>query len=148
MTKEKSWLRLRKVDLAWMAGFMDGEGSIGAYTRYYNVYVSITNTERWMLELFKFAFGGNVYDLLGGEVNWKARYEYKISGDKALVMLRALLPYLKLKKGQAELAVQYLEHRKRGHKSRPVTEAEFILRKSYADRINVMRKQKGGYGAQ
>lgn len=136
---------MKKVDYAYLAGFLDGEGYIGIDSnpsRYtYRVHVEVTNTERWILEWYKLAFGGFIVCQKDSDSKHKDCYRWHGYGRNAKEILETLLPYLKLKKWQSELALQYLKNTTscRGYVGIP--EAERILRKSYRERMLALNKR-------
>ena len=91
---------------AYLAGFFDGEGSIGSCVNVNGVHssitITVTNKDPRVLAIFKASFGGNIYKNrapLGSCLEWKA------AGKQAATTLRAMLPFLILKKDRAELAL-------------------------------------------
>lgn len=100
------------VDLAYAAGFFDGEGSIGVY-RANQTQVQISNTCRESLENFARMFGGKVIKVPGKHMEdknpkWRPAYAWRVYGLRAGECLALLLPYLKEKRPQAELFLQFL----------------------------------------
>lgn len=136
---------MKKVDYAYLAGFFDGEGSICITKWRFHaalcVQLQVANTERWVLEWYKFVFGGNTYKKPCQNKNWKDSYSWTVSGKKAKETLIALLPYLKLKKAQAEIALEFLSNMTNytGHGVLP--EAEAILREGYRQRMAALNKR-------
>jgi len=110
---------MKKVDLAYMAGFFDGEGCIFIYRKTdgnYQFCCTVTQTIRWILELFKFNFGGSIH-ITGNkkrykDMGWHVCWEWKIGDQKALSFLKTILPYLVLKKGEATVAVKFQTDKK------------------------------------
>lgn len=102
--------------LAYLAGIFDGEGyihinktssekSMKAWQRKtpnYALNVGITNTHLGILETYKKLFGGSIYDRTSKRI-----FEYRIDRKIAVVMLKALLPYLVIKKEQAKIAIAF-----------------------------------------
>jgi hypothetical protein len=106
---------IKRTTLAYMAGFFDGEGCISLIPRTsrgnrYRVQISISNTNEWIIQWFRFNFGGSVAfeDRREENPNWKDTWRWTItSGRQALRFLQAISPYLILKKPQAELAISF-----------------------------------------
>ena len=106
-------MKLKTANLAYMAGFFDGEGTIGLGNRsgrpnQYRVYISIANTNEWIIRWFQFNFGGHIAfeDKQSQNPNWQDAWRWSITGgQQALKFLQAICPYLILKKLQAELAI-------------------------------------------
>jgi len=105
---------MKKTDLAYTAGIMDGEGSIGiakhksrsckrGYTL--ELCVQVTSSDEWLCQWFKFGFGGS----LGHSTNnaGNPMWHWMIVARKAMGFLKLILPYLKLKQPQAELAIKF-----------------------------------------
>lgn len=105
-----------ETDLAWSAGFVDGEGCIalckhaqkikGVEYRCFVLRLSVTNTDLRCLERLKSMFGGSI-----NQANHKGREHHKpcwtwyCTSAKAERALIALLPFLFSKKEQAELGI-------------------------------------------
>jgi hypothetical protein len=97
-----------EAELAYIAGFFDGEGCISAVADrrgYVSVRLNISQKFDIPLLFIQARFGGNIRWHRGTVWHWEAY------GDAALNMLRALLPYLMLKRPQAELAIEFLAAR-------------------------------------
>lgn len=114
-----SW---NEIDLAYLAGFIDGEGSISIFRSgnrdhcMFNIY----NTNELIMLWLKQMFEGNVCQLKRTRNEWKQEYSWYIGPQKASLVLKACLPYLKLKKRHAELFIAYTETSKgRAGKSIP-----------------------------
>lgn len=104
-------------DEKWLAGFFDGEGSIGIYARnydrtktkkYYVLVVSIAqsgNIGEQIISELEFRYGGSSYcqEKDGIKPQWK----WNISADKASKFLENIMPYLVIKKYEAELGIRF-----------------------------------------
>ncbi len=102
----------KEVASAYFAGFFDGEGYIGLlkrqrgkYTEYF-VQISIGQNDGAVMDWIKENFGGNVY-----LVKRDGSFYWTSSNRKALEILKRILPYMKYKKPQAELAIEFFEGR-------------------------------------
>jgi len=127
---------VKKTDLAYMAGIVDGEGCIRFSHRIYKKTKSISylpkidicNTQEVLPRRFQFAFGGGVYKERkreGCKVSWR----WVVQGEVAYVCAKALLPYLVIKRAQAELIIQSWEDHTK-YRKRTLFERE-------ADRVRV-----------
>ena len=98
-------------NLVYVAGFMDGEGSI-VITRSksgrrknlsFDLNVTIANNNKeihdWLVE----NFGGSV----SASNRWKRTYQWKLTANQAKEFLEKIVPYLKIKKEQAILAIEF-----------------------------------------
>ncbi len=138
----EQYQRMKAVDLAYMAGIVDGEGCI-AIDRFtnknlpsycYRLKLRVTNTNHWLIEQLRFNFGGNI-KVIKAKGNAKEAYEWYLAGESASICLKLLLPYLCIKRAQAELGIKFQSHKQgKGHhlidKQRVLEEADWILAKS------------------
>ena len=59
-------------------------------------------------------FGGRVRMMKPAKVNWKVPYRWVLEGERAATFLKLILPYLNLKRPQAELSISFQSRRHRG----------------------------------
>lgn len=105
-------------DLFYAAGIIDGEGCITL--RYHNkdgrsrplLQVSVGNTDQWLVEWLRSSFGGNITYRQRVQKNWKPLWLWSAENKIAGEFLELIIPYLRLKKPQAELAIEF-QSRKR-----------------------------------
>lgn len=101
---------MTEVELAYIAGFVDGEGSISIYRRAkdtYTPYLSVSNTNLEVLEYINHVLGDTGYLIKMKMPNPKHKTAWKLRFDsvKCNAILKLLLPYLRLKHRQAEMAI-------------------------------------------
>lgn len=102
----------------YVAGFFDGEGCVGVYRNtspslsYYlstqltqNRSVAANSIMKHLTE----TYGGNVSEQI--TATGRVKLNWQLAGDKAASFLEDVLPFLVLKKGQAELAVEWQRSR-------------------------------------
>lgn len=125
-------------DLAWAAGFIDGEGCIALIHHHqtigqktYQCFVlrlSVANTDLLSLERLKAMFGGSINGAgRSSRPHHKPCWQWFCHSAKAERALIRLLPYLFGKKAQAELGVasrKYVQNNGRP-KSAEVINAQF-----------------------
>jgi hypothetical protein len=99
-----------KIASVYFAGFFDGEGYIGLlkrqrgkYTEYF-VQLSIGQKDGAVMDWIKDNFGGNVY-----LVKRDGTFYWTSSNRNALKILKRIFPYLKYKKPQAQMAIEFFE---------------------------------------
>lgn len=111
----------REQKIIYLAGFIDGEGSIFITTRkpriekennyQYSVqhylYLVVVNTNPKPIKLLKEVFGGRIYSLRGTSCGWRPTWRWETVCKKAESIIRELLPYLIVKKEEAELALEF-----------------------------------------
>ena len=142
---------MKKIDLAYTAGIMDGEGSIGiakhksrscriGYT--FELYVQVTSSDEWLCQWLRFGYGGSLSHSTNNAGN--PMWHWIIASRKAGEYLKLICPFLKLKKPQAELAIQFQDAKKHsGHKTDKqwaVEEAQRILLQNMHRRPNGSHK--------
>jgi hypothetical protein len=118
---------LRPTELAYLAGFFDGEGSIGVAGG--SLCVRITNTYRPILERFKTAFGGTIDVHSTGDEKSRLSWVWRCYGTNAENALIAMEPMLVEKGPQAYLGLHFRELPK-GHARTRVVEALGLLKKT------------------
>lgn len=100
-------------DWIYLAGILDGEGSIGVYTRHNmdkssRVLVQVGNTDARLIMWLKSTFGGNVAycDMVKKYPKRQPMWYWKTGAKSAQVVLENVIEHLKLKKEQAALALE------------------------------------------
>lgn len=105
-------------DLAWAAGFIDGEGCVsvtksarqGQPLPYYRADLIVANTVREPLDKLASIFGGRVVVTRRAIGNRRLTYGWKTTGTAHTAsVLRALLPWLTVKRCQAALVLEFAE---------------------------------------
>ncbi len=136
---------MTEVQIAYLAGFFDGEGTIGIYTdngSRYVVRISLSNTSKESVYLFKQYFGGCVFTQKRNEQKptWRTVYRWQIGNTQADRFFEIITPYLRLKYRQAKLAIQFRARRnplERLGKKRRLDEADRLLMSIYNGRCNI-----------
>jgi hypothetical protein len=95
---------MTETEIAWVAGFLEGEGSFGVYSRrsgYRYLLLQVSSTDRDVLERLRSVVG---HGSICGPVNqkhprnrstWSPEYRYSTSSTTKLpVLLNAILPYM------------------------------------------------------
>lgn len=96
------------MDIAYVAGFLDGEGYIGINKT--TLQVKVTQCRKEVLDQLKDTFGGSIsphaWNMLRGPNNRMA-WEWSCTNQKACELLEACLPFLIVKKKEAEFGVMF-----------------------------------------
>lgn len=127
--------------LVYSAGFFDADGSVGVYFNRNTKamrggqfrLVAQIHQALWMPilgEWFK-RWGGRLGQGKGG--NWK----WMVRRREALAFLRDVLPYLRKKRDQARLAIEFQESMKPGVS---LSDAEFSWQKAVAEALKEMKR--------
>lgn len=136
-------------ELAYAAGFFDGEGCINiakwrqlcSETRepgtYYKLRIILANTYLPTLEWFQATWGGaiNTKPIFGNRVQG---YNWTLAQPQSARFLEEILPYLKQKRTEAELGLEfYRSNRRFGRNARPV---EYVAdREAFYKRMRALK---------
>ena len=102
-----------ETDRAYLAGLIDGEGSIGIDAhgghRVPSVRVTITNTNYPLLQEIHAIWGGALTTRRIRIIGWKASSDLLFGAKTAIEVLREIQPYLRAKKKQCDVALRFQE---------------------------------------
>src|SRR3990167_3671409 len=100
----------------YIAGFFDGEGSIGVYSRNkkgYHLRTQLTqnkgNEIKQLMEHLLFKYGGNLSEQ--ATLSKRIKYNWQLNADKAVFFIEEISPFLILKKKQADVAIWWQKQR-------------------------------------
>lgn len=103
---------LSETDRAYIAGFIDGEGCItilknkkGKYSSYYALTLTIAQADKLALEdLSAIIGGGKIYKSKSTDTHFLT-----FAPNDSIFLLKEIRPYLRYKKDQADLAIEFRE---------------------------------------
>ena len=137
--------------LAYLAGIIDGEGCIAIYGyhgnwimshgkrhRGFRLDVKVGMGEPEAVQLLMKTFGGSIYVRKITPNGNKPSYSWTVSAKLAIACLRQLIPFLRVKKAQAEIALEFWDVREAmGHKYgwNPYSESEFAKLVDYGEKL-------------
>ncbi len=136
-----------KTKLAYLAGIIDGEGTINItyFTKRneYRMRLYVVNTDIRLIDWLESNFGGMKFHAKRHTVNhpnWKEKWEwiYIPSKDK-LGLLEALLPYMVIKSEQLTIAIEYLKTTSKS--GIRITEEARNVRKSCYERLRALNSR-------
>jgi len=149
---------MKALDLSYIAGYLDGEGSIrisksrriATTSPQHTLSVEITNTHvetlRWIAE----RIGIGMVRCVSRARDWKPVWRWVIVSNQAYDFLGVILPYLKQKRPQAELGMDFYERRRTNAVaglpggqggSGPLLQVEMQKREGYYQRMKVLNKR-------
>ena len=114
---------MANLHLAWLAGFIDGEGTISLRSRkskqgvrkpYWEPVVEVCNTRQDIVLLIQREYGGSLWtsDKAPSRVSTHKPCSYlRWTDAEALHLLECVRPYLVLKDRQADLVMEFIRHR-------------------------------------
>lgn len=118
VNSEESIKLTKKLQLAYIGGIFDAEGSIcivhGRNHKVkagfvYQLRVSVGNTNEWLIRWLQLVLGGQVF---GGNYKGRKTYWYwSVASRQALRVLEDILPYLRIKGYQGEIAIKFQRER-------------------------------------
>jgi len=138
---------MKKTDLAYFAGLFDGEGSI-CITRHkpkrgiseqHTLLCLLSMTNREAVSAFRDCFGGGmtVHERSNGKR--KLMWGWVMSSNKARIFLESILPFLRIKKAEAVIAIEF-QTRKKQYNGKPVPIAEIEFRQNYREKLWAMKR--------
>jgi sulfite reductase beta subunit-like hemoprotein len=103
--------------LGYLAGLLDGEGSVivtrtrgrGSVNDSVSARVIITNTDLPLIEWLLAEVGGSFVPKKRMKDHHRQAYQWLLGGRNAAAFLLAVIPYLRIKKAQAEAGLRILE---------------------------------------
>ena len=134
---------MKRTNLAYCAGIIDGEGCLSILERKtpqgnksYELRVQVVNTNEWLCQWLKFAFGGSVSKMKLQASQRKQAWQWTIAARQALGLLELVEPFLHIKQPEAQVAIRFQRAkmpttRKRTLGELAIEEAEKILLHNY-----------------
>src|ERR1035441_618105 len=104
--------------LAYLAGIIDGEGSIGIKrmkptaknpTGQWIGYIGAGMTDEQPIRMLQAAFGGCVTIRPPKRVGWRKSWKWQLTSQKACAAISRLFPFLQIKNRQGRLCVELHE---------------------------------------
>jgi hypothetical protein len=107
---------IRREDIAYMAGFIDGEGTItlnlGSSGKWWSPYVGVINTDFNVMDFFAKIFGRRASLKKDKRLGRNDAYGVEITSLREVYeFLQIIYPYLRVKKEQAKLLLEYCKLR-------------------------------------
>ena len=127
-------LRLSEPEKAYIAGIVDGEGTISIRTSEHRrqLYVHIGNTDKRLIDWLLKILGCGATTSYQHREDWKPCHSFRIICQQAGEFLEEIYPYLILKKRHAEIGINFVRGQ-RGLRGKRITQDrlnnELILQK-------------------
>jgi hypothetical protein len=132
-------VNLKNEDLAYIAGFFDGEGSITIHENWrpsprgkspnHTLQVSIGNTDPRVLAFIHRTFGGSLTIRPSTKPRHREVTQWIIRSNGAAAFLTAIYPYLRMKTRQADVGLSFQSEKGRYRKAR-LTQDEIDFREA------------------
>jgi hypothetical protein len=124
--------------LAYLAGIIDGEGSIMLWKSnidpkrrgQFNLRVNVSSTDKCLMEWLFNNFGGHFYEMNApsrkAKPHWKQQYIWEVSRPHMLNFLKSIYDFLVIKKERCKIAIEFRETFAK--RERNLTEDTFNIR--------------------
>jgi len=137
-------------DAIYLAGFFDGEGCFCIINNngYSQLKAFVTLTDLGLLEWCRQATGlGRIYKIGSGAAHHAQQWQWHCSGAETRHLASELLPYLKLKQKQAQLAIDFpIIHRRGKPIKHPLSRLGQTVARERMRELN-RKKAKGASGS-
>lgn len=150
---------LSDIDKGYIAGFLDGEGCLTAFTtrqhkdswwitRYFiQIIVKDEAPIKWLKQITGV---GYVFQRKRQKDDWKDLWGWRVNNAPACEVLEQILPYLKIKQKQAEIFLRLRDmimagkfHRRGQDNKSGLSEEEFIARQKLIEEIHQLNDRNG-----
>lgn len=130
---DQGWIKLSECEKAYLAGIVDGEGSIGIYQRVrgYLLLFTISNTSNALMTWILCHLGGKARPHKVYEARCKQVFDWQVSGNNAKRVISIIEPHLIVKKEHARIALSFPI----GNQSHIFTATENTLRQESCERM-------------
>jgi hypothetical protein len=139
--------KIDDVDLAYIAGFFDGEGSITIHhnagksprglSPNHTLQVSVANTDPRVIVWLRDCFGGRTVMRPSKVAKWRHVLQWIVRSNAAAEFLKAILPFLRMKREQAEIAIIF-QGGKTGYRKKPLSVEAVQAREDQRSAIRVL----------
>jgi len=134
----------------YWAGFFDGEGCVriqkqrnGRYADSYALTVSLSNTDRGILDRLRETFVGVVQNkrTTSNKAWWSPAWAWRIHGNAAVDFLEAIEPFAIVKHSEIAIALEYQRGVNPGN-SRPISASERARRDDCYRRLKTFKTHR------
>lgn len=135
---------LQPAELAYIAGVIDGEGTIGIYRlrspSRYQMKLCISNTSWPLLEWIRERVGGALVCVAKATSKHREGWQLVVSQYQAAPLLLGCREYLQVKQAQADLALRYMDEYRPASGNSP-SEEEVARRRWYWDETRRLNRR-------
>lgn len=128
---------MKKIELAYIAGFIDGEGYIGIkkYIRradkqwcpMYSERITVGGINKKSIEDLDDIVGGYIYFHKASKLSSKGYWSWEVTESNARKFLKMIYPYLKIKRPEADILIKLGENKLKTNKHK-ISEEDMKLR--------------------
>lgn len=131
-------------DPAYVAGLLDGEGTILIYRSgvHYQLSARIVNTDLGSLERMKSLFGGSIGSKCEKRsVRTRPCWTWNVQGPAAAEVLVNVYPFLLVKKEQARVALEYMDLRRKAKTGGSLIEEKAQIGEEYKQKLSMLNRR-------
>jgi hypothetical protein len=138
---------MTNIDAAYIAGLFDGEGCVLISTKQrfgravFWLEISITNTDKPVLDWILATVGGRMQKKPHNKKGNRDLWRWRASSREAAGVLEILLPYLRIKREQARLAIEFQKLLSAKAAFTKSSEAEIASLAEYRERLVASRRR-------
>jgi len=134
-------------DLIYFAGFFDGEGCFNIRVHHpkhdktrshYMCRICVTNTDKRIMDWMMEKIGGNFHQRTRA-THYKPVFHWSYSGPPMTEFIKAILPFLLLKKEHAETMIKFRNTFTKGNRT-PLTEEEITIRSECIEKLHFLNR--------
>jgi hypothetical protein len=146
----------RQLRLAWAAGFIDGEGCIlivratgkrglqnEQSKRWYRIALQVANTRREPLQELVDLFGGYIFEK-AVKPGYQPAAEWRAQAGHCRDVLTELLPFLRNKKPEADLALRFRAIQESEMGKRPLSDGQLQQREQMFTEMRKLKRVNEG----
>ena len=103
-----------EIERAWLAGWLEGEGSFNFDRTVSQLSVSACSTDRDVLERVRSLLGGNIYAAKKPQEHHRQPWHWRLTGECSAELMAELRPLMfERRRGQIDIALAGYENRRR-----------------------------------
>lgn len=143
-------------DVIYLAGFLDGEGCISIFrlktskgaNRAFGLLLQVTNTNESVMQWLHTTFGGSTYRTGPTRPRCAAQWKWHVCGETAEAVIKAVHPYLKIKKPEAIIALKFMISKRQSSQGRkPLPDSLIAERESLYQELKKAKRAYKDYTA-
>lgn len=145
-----------EAEWAYLAGLFDGEGCVtlrmtrkeSRKSAYLEGNFTIVNTHEGVIDWLVATFGGKKFkSSKPRKAYWKQGYTWYCTPQQGCILLTKMLPYLRIKRAQAEVFIQAIALLKNNRTRRLLSEDEKTLRQTLVTELKRLNDRRSSVAA-
>ena len=146
--------KIKKTDIAWLAGILDGEGCIWIHksppnpkkgeisTKYYlSVRISMAH-KKTIFHIQKILKFGNSIKRRKLKLHYQTQYAWEVASLQALAFLKLIYPYLVTKRKEAKIGMEFCQIPRISYMQQGLPKKILNLRRKYWKKLRSLKHYK------